>query len=356
MEDVELTPRNYKKPVMERNQDIYFTVGKKLFQEIHVFYQIVSIETDLDIFGFEDISHLKREEFLKYHSTIQMTNLIENNIYRTGEAFCAVTIKLYDFIKTQRRTYQKLIDILGTVGGVTELVFGFFQIITSIIIDIIYEISLVNNLFEFDIIKNKIKIKNKKSESIKESQEDFTIEAPSGIKYNNKNRKFYSVKSLNKIEETNKICSTSGNRLVKIRIKRKIPKRLSNIHVNIENSIKNENIFCEDQKKEIKEERIKTTNLNNQITSVNNKNDIVNIINKLEFNKANILFCFCLIRKKKNIKNILLDEDMKLFCENMDIINVFQKLINMNVQLNANKEYEISDSGKSKLLDVQNNL
>ena len=250
MEDVELTPINYKKPVMERNQDIYFTVGKKLFQEIHVFYQIVNVETDLDIFGFEGISKIKKEEFLKYHSTVQMTNLIENNIYRTGEAFCAVTIKLFDFVKTQRRTYQKLIDILGVVGGVTELIFDFFQIITSLITDIVYEISLVNNLFEFDIIKNKIKIKIKKSESIKESPEDFKIEVPSDIKY--KNRKFNSVKSLNKIEEINKTCSTSENRLVKVRIKKKKSKRLSNISVNIGNSIKNENFFCEGQKKEIK--------------------------------------------------------------------------------------------------------
>ena len=40
----------------------------------------------------------------------------------------------------------------------------------------------------------------------------------------------------------------------------------------------------------------------------------------------------------------------------MDVINIFKKLINMNEQLNANKDYEISESGKSKILDVQNNL
>ena len=37
MEDVELTPQNYTSPVRERNLDIYFTVGKKLFQEIQKF-------------------------------------------------------------------------------------------------------------------------------------------------------------------------------------------------------------------------------------------------------------------------------------------------------------------------------
>ena len=181
MEDVELTPRDYDNPVIGRNQDIYFTVGKKLFQEIHVFYQIVYIETDLDIIGFEDISNIKKQEYLKYYSTVQMTNLIENNIYKTGEAFSAVTIKLFDFVRTQRRTYSKLIDILGDVGGVMEIAFSLFQIISSIITNILYEISLVNNLFEFDIINKKVKIKNDKCkiETKKDIINNLNVNIPS---------------------------------------------------------------------------------------------------------------------------------------------------------------------------------
>ena len=52
-EDIELVPHNYSYPIRSRNQDIYFTVGKKLFQEVHIFYQLVKIETDKEIFGFE---------------------------------------------------------------------------------------------------------------------------------------------------------------------------------------------------------------------------------------------------------------------------------------------------------------
>ena len=39
-EDVELTPQNYSNPVRPRNQDIYFTVSKKLFQEVHIFFKL----------------------------------------------------------------------------------------------------------------------------------------------------------------------------------------------------------------------------------------------------------------------------------------------------------------------------
>ena len=39
-EDVELTPEIYSYPVRARNQDIYFTVGKRLFQEVIFFIKL----------------------------------------------------------------------------------------------------------------------------------------------------------------------------------------------------------------------------------------------------------------------------------------------------------------------------
>ena len=57
-EDIELNPHNYSYPVSSRNQDIYFTVGKKLFKEVHIFYQIINIETDLEILGIDELGEL----------------------------------------------------------------------------------------------------------------------------------------------------------------------------------------------------------------------------------------------------------------------------------------------------------
>ena len=48
LQDIQLTPNNYELPFRTRDANIYTTVGKKLFKEIHVFYQIVNIETDMD--------------------------------------------------------------------------------------------------------------------------------------------------------------------------------------------------------------------------------------------------------------------------------------------------------------------
>ena len=57
-----------------------------------------------------------------------MTKLLDKDVYETGESFCDITLKLSDLVFYQKRTYPKLLDILGDVGGLMEIVniiFGF---------------------------------------------------------------------------------------------------------------------------------------------------------------------------------------------------------------------------------------
>ena len=117
MQDIELTPKNFEKPIRERNADVYTTVGKKLFQELHVFFEVVDIETDMDWFGFDEFENLKHDIYLKYDETFIMSNLIESDVYETGEKFCDVTFKLSENVRAQRRIYTKFVTILGDVGG-----------------------------------------------------------------------------------------------------------------------------------------------------------------------------------------------------------------------------------------------
>ena len=122
IQDIELTPHNYKTPIRPRAADIYTTVGKKLFKEIHVFYQLVNIETDMDWIGFDEFENFKSEKYLKYDKMSIMSNIIEENIYETGESFCDITIKLSENVRTERRIYTKLITVLGDVGGLMEVI------------------------------------------------------------------------------------------------------------------------------------------------------------------------------------------------------------------------------------------
>ena len=142
MQDIELTPQNYESPFLPTDRNIYNTISKKLFQEVHIYFQIVNVETDNDIIGFDDFQSYKTEKFLKYESMTVMSNIIEDNLYETGESFCDITLKLSKNILTQRRTYLKILDILGSIGGFMEIIFTLLKVISSFSTKIIYQESL----------------------------------------------------------------------------------------------------------------------------------------------------------------------------------------------------------------------
>ena len=50
------------------------------------------------------------------------------------------------------------------------------------------------------------------------------------------------------------------------------------------------------------------------------------IINNVHLNKFLVHICFCCIRKRNNLQNILLDESMSLLSEKLDIINIFKMM------------------------------
>ena len=326
MEDIELTPKNYSYPIRPRNQDIYFTIGKKLFQEVHIFYQLVNIETDLDILGFEELKNIKIQSFLKYFSQIQMTNLIENNIYDTGKAFSSVTIKLYDEIKIQRRTYTKIIEILGEVGGLMEFLFLIFKIISSFSTDILYQESVVNNLFEFDISKKLILLSKKKE---KKRNNDITLKLQFPLKaeykltdnsllnIENNNSKIPNKLNMNINKNKNNDIHKLNNFLLLKKPKSFIEK---SSFINIINEYKYNNILFN--------KNMSSKNISRLIPNENKKKEIDKslIINKISVSRFYIYFLFCFIKKRNNLHNILLNEGIKIFIEKMDILKIFKKM------------------------------
>ena len=48
---------------------------------MHLYFEVVNIETDLDWLGFDEMEDIKTETFLKYDELIAMSNIIEENIY-----------------------------------------------------------------------------------------------------------------------------------------------------------------------------------------------------------------------------------------------------------------------------------
>ncbi len=166
-QDIELNPNDYKTPFRPKSANFYTTVGKRLFKEVHAFFQVVEVQTDMDWLGFNEFQNYKSEQYLKYDEMGEMNNIIDENIYETGKSFCDFTIKLSEDMRIEKRTYTKLLTILGDIGGLMEVIFTIFKIISSFSVDILYEISLVNNLFNFDLNKKVVILKESEKKKFK---------------------------------------------------------------------------------------------------------------------------------------------------------------------------------------------
>jgi len=368
MQDIELTPKNYSYPIRAKDADIYATVGKRLFQEIHTFFQIVNIETDLDFIGFEEFENIKIDKFLKYDEMIIMSNIIENDIYETGESFCDFTIKLSENIRIERRTYTKLITILGDVGGLMEVVFTLLKIISSLSVDILYEISLVNNIFNFNINRKLIILKEKKN---KKGNNIQTNRIPKSSTTININRKISSQNSIfaneeeneNKNEQglvpkKNKFNSTNQNLVfIKYDKQKSRLKADSNYALNLNNNnFKLLSLSKRNTNKIYDQGEVNLDNCNSNIKEENYKNK-ENIISKIKIKRCFIYFCFLFIRKRKTVENVLLDEGMNIINENLNIFNIFDKMFaceKIHEKLIKQEIFEMTNECKKKLFYINN--
>ena len=308
IQDILLTPNDYNEPIKGRDQDIYTTVGKKLFKEFHVFFEIVNIETDLDFIGIDEIKQVKNEKYIKYDSFNQMTKLLDKDVYETGESFCDVTLKLSDLVFYQKRKYTKLINILGDVGGLMETINDIFEFISSHIVDIIYETSLINALFE---------LKKKDTKNL--------------IFKNDKN-------CLNRIKKENLVLQKTMT--YKKKVNNKIKMITQNILSKNINEKKNKISLDENYRQTSKDtigNDFKILNITDQIYYiVENNYEKYNIPKKIiKHNKFCLYFCFLCI-SDRNEKNY--PKQVNLIKENLDIITIIQKLYKLEKR---NIDFEI---------------
>jgi len=77
MEDVDLTQQNNDSPVELSGKEVSATLRQSLFQDVHVFFQVVNIETDKDIIGF-GLDSIKKEIEL---NKLIIQHLIQLKIY-----------------------------------------------------------------------------------------------------------------------------------------------------------------------------------------------------------------------------------------------------------------------------------
>ena len=198
VQDIELTPKDYDNPSYPLTKDITTPVFQGLYQSIFGYFQIVNLETNLDVLGFEALSSNKYDKFIKYdESWIIASPSPHITQLNANYPVCDVTIQLAAKVLTIKRTNTKLIDVLGDVGGLMEFIFSFFNIISMLITDLLYDIDLVNNLFSFDLDRKEVLIKNLKAE---ENKNNNSSENDKKNIYNIKNR----VNTVNSRNNNNK--------------------------------------------------------------------------------------------------------------------------------------------------------
>ena len=374
IEDIELTPHLYDTPSQPLEKDITGPAFQALYQQFYAYLQIVILETEKDTIGFEALSDIETQKFLKYEESwiVAAPSPSASGLVQQ-QPIVDVSILLSPKVLTQKRKNTKLIEVLGDVGGLMEVVWSFFSIIATVITDLLYEKALINNLFSFDLDKKIInlkkknnlkevdtakfndtptiystKFKNNKTPSGFENQEEtlkktefkkqFTTESPTSPKRKKKKKKVLKSK-LTVVSSLSK-----NNELTSKNLKEENLKNLDEINIYKNNNRSNVNKFNFDYgvKSEVK--------LVNKETERNI--DDRRIIDRIRINCGCIYFCFCFVRKRKNIQNVVFDEGMGIIIENLDILNVFKKIYYMNQleeNLKLNEIFDMSDKCKTKI-------
>lgn len=343
MQDIELTPHLYKTPVQERSRELSAPVMENLYNNINAYFHIVSVETDNDVLGFEALSKIDIKRYFKYDVTFMVNSINDESPFITGKPYANILLQLTEQMITIDRTYTKLIEVLGDVGGLMEFLFSFLKILSLFLTEALYEKGLVNHLFSFDLYKKVISVKSLKknggknaslNESPYQPKELYTPIIPSAkLSFQNSINSNDEIKSKNILNEDfpNKIknddiiiagiVAPSKGKKKKKKVKRKATisskqTKIENIEVN---SLKPN---LDNMKNQIIE---KSIDLSCQNKETNKDCENKNIIDKVNFSKVDKFVCFFCIRKRTNLQNILIDEGMELVSEYLDVINIFKR-------------------------------
>jgi len=343
IQDIELTPEKYDHPTKIRTKELTTPVYKNLYKNINSYFHIINVETDHDIIGLDLFENIHKDKYFKYDNTFIISSLTINNIFETGEALCDITIQLSEDIITLKRTKTKLIDAMGEIGGFMSIILSLFKLFSSFMTRSMYEISIINNLFEFDLDNEQVLLKTDKTIKIgkKFFKSEEVIKSNSSIKLLPKNT--ISIYNLYK----NKQSTHNKNKIDEDSLTKK--------NLNIENQNINrpkevQRRFTQGENNNINNKKDLNSNYSENIGKSQNAIEKRNFIDNIEVNKLFVCFCFFCIIKRKNIKNILLEEGIRMVKEKLDILYLFRKLFRDE---NFEDKFAMSDKCKQNIKEIK---
>ena len=341
IQDNDLNPEDYKTPVIRRQKDMNSPVFKDLFQLIYSYLQIVNIETDEDITGLNFFTdHIRKEQYMKYESSFLIASpLFNGDILQTGGPVADVYLQLAAKVLTQKRQYTQLIDVLGDVGGLMEILYTFLNLISSFVTEILYDRSLVNDLFSFDLNKKTVvlnKNRNKAKQAngftnIKDLQKYDSSSPRENIKdlENNKNINIYSNENL--VEHTKNTITFSKK---KIKKKSKSYRSVKGSQMTFsklkdQNSIQNENVQnVENKSPEDNKNIMSIDSKGNELIGMADDTMTTNSDLKKVYINNWFICCFWCTSRKSNVNKVMFEEGSKLLTQRLDILNMFHMLYN----------------------------
>ena len=368
IQDNDLNPEDFEKPVLRRKVDMNGPVFKDLYQLTFSYIQIVNIETDEDITGLNFFTdYIRRQVYTRYEESFLIASpQFYGDILVTGYPVAESTLQLAAKVLTEKRQYVQLIDVLGDVGGLMEILLTFLNVVSSFVTEVLYDRSLVNNLFSFDMNKkyvafnksrNRIKLTNEDNNNIKDLHKVDTMNLKQKFQEfeTNKNIEVYSKENL---KDTNTIAKniipSPKKKIVKKKRSQKSAKASKNTIIQlkqptVQNEIaqNNENKVSSDENKNI----ISIQNIplgNDNDNNDYNKKDLKTIyINNW------LICCFWCTSKKRNVNRILFEEGSKILTSRLDIMNMFEHLYIIEV---IQKKLGVEAKGINMSSNCKNNL
>ena len=378
MQDVDLTPQDYKNPIKHRLKEVSLKVESSMYMDVHSYWKVINIETDEDIFGLGTSNNIRKEKYLKYDQAQILYSNSHLELDKPGQPLISLSVGLSEQELTETRTYPKLIAVIGDVGGFMEVIFSGFSVLAAILTETLYQKSLVNHLFSFDLDKKLVLVKQN---NIKPLKEPTNIKIYNPDKYN----KHSLINSANKMKEKDSIIKDENqstkhiknidtqklNELTNKKPKQNVilfAKKTSGHSSIFDMKVKNSNISkrngnsrLEDSSRVLKNKNnifaIKDIDINIDLDKTekesNNSKD-VNIITKIELNQFKPKFCYK--EKREHFEKILLEEGMKIILKKLDVQNLFKKIYKDDPDIdekNADSEYiEMSNNCKKELRNV----
>jgi hypothetical protein len=343
VQDNDLNPTDYKQPVIRRVKYMNSPVFRSIFQFVYSYFQIVNIETDEDITGLNFFSdNIRKEVYTKYDDSFIIASPPIYGPVENGGPVVDVYLQLAAKVLTEKRQYVQLIDVLGDVGGLMEILFTVFNMISSFITEVLYDRSLVNDLFAFDIHKKIVIIKSK-DQKIKtnDMKKNIQNEIPhTDIKRNIKNLEDNNIQIIpmenkdinninNKDNNENIIKRSKQNVIHK---KHKSNRTLDSKHFKASfNPMKDEKseqkLAMNDENKLSLEEKEKTSKIENGLNNINNIDEASDNKNLRSLYINNwLICCFWCTSRKKNVNKLLFEEGSKILTQRLDIVNIFNQL------------------------------